>query len=125
MANETKLQSVELEDLLDLDYFKQKVTDNVTEVLKTHFETRDSDERLVAVYYYKFYPKLIKEGTALDFVKALAQGKVANPDLITRTRRKLQEHNVELRGEKWHERRRKQSEVKSDLKQTKAFRRAL
>lgn len=115
----------DLEELLELDYFKQDVTKNVTTILNKYPDTRDSDERLVAVYYYTHYPKLVKEGKALDFVKAMAQGKLVTSDLITRTRRKLQEHNLELRGEKWHERQRRQSDVKSDLRQSKAFKNAI
>lgn len=100
----------------DLEYFDHDVTSNVTTLLKTMPDTRDDDLRLVASYYYKFHQNLIKDKTALDFLKAMAQGRIVSSDLITRTRRKLQEHNPELRGTKWKERQKRQSTVKEELK---------
>jgi hypothetical protein len=101
----------------ELEYFDHDVTTNVTQLLKTMPDTRDDDLRLVASYYYKYYPTLVKEKSAMDFLKAMAQGRLVSSDLITRTRRKLQEHNPELRGTKWKERHHKQSTVKKELKE--------
>ena len=125
MNSQENKAKIGLEELLELDYFKQDVTKNVTTLLSHYPDTRDSDERLVAIYYYMYYPKLVKEGRALDFVKAMAQGKIVSSDLITRTRRKLQEHNPELRGEKWKERQERQGNVRSDLKNIKAFKHSI
>jgi hypothetical protein len=55
----------------------------------------------------------------------MAEGRLVSSDLITRTRRKLQEHNPELRGTKWKERHQKQSEVKSDLRKVDQFRNSI
>lgn len=103
----------------DLEHFDHDVTANVEKLLIEYSETRDDDLRLVATYYYKFHQNLINDKTALDFVKAIAQGRVISSDLITRTRRKLQEHNPELRGKKWKERHQKQQTVKKELNELK------
>jgi len=104
----------------DLEYFDHDVTENVTKLLTKYSRTKDDDMILVATYYHEFYPNLIK-GSAIDFLKALAKGKLVSSDLITRTRRKLQEHNEHLRGTKWNERHERQSSVKSDTKKVKHF----
>jgi hypothetical protein len=101
----------------DLEHFDHDVTENVQRLLIEYSETKDDDLRLVATYYFKFHQNLINDKTALDFVKAIAQGRVISSDLITRTRRKLQEHNPELRGKKWKERHQKQQTVKKELKE--------
>lgn len=103
----------------DLEHFDHDVTANVEKLLIEYSETRDDDLRLVATYYYKFHQNLINDKTALDFVKAIAQGRVISSDLITRTRRKLQEHNLELRGKKWKERHQRQQTVKKELNELK------
>jgi hypothetical protein len=109
----------------DLEHFDHDVTFNVTTLLKEIPETRDNDLRLVATYYYKYHQHLVKDKSALDFLKSMAQGHLVSSDLITRTRRKLQEHNPELRGTKWIERHEKQAEVKSDLKKVQHFRKSI
>jgi hypothetical protein len=101
----------------DLEYFDHDVTANVTELLKTIPDTRDDDLRLVATYYYKYHQNLVREKSAMDFLKAMAQGRIVSSDLITRTRRKLQEHNPELRGTKWKERQHRQAKVKEEVRE--------
>jgi hypothetical protein len=51
----------------------------------------------------------------------MAAGELVSSDLITRTRRKLQEHNPELRGTKWKERHERQEGDKSDTRKTENF----
>jgi hypothetical protein len=108
----------------DLEFFDHDVTDNVTKLLTKYSKTKDDDMLLVATYYYTYYPNLVK-GTAMDFLTKFAQGKLVSSDLITRTRRKLQEHNAHLRGTKWKERHQKQIEVKSDLKKVSEFKNSI
>lgn len=108
----------------DLEFFNHDVTANVTKLLNKFDRTKDDDMLLIATYYYTYYPNLAK-GSAMDFLKKFAQGKLVSSDLITRTRRKLQEHNPELRGTKWAERHEKQAEVKSDLKKVQHFRKSI
>ena len=107
-------------DINNLEYFDHDVTDNVTKLLTKYGRTKDDDMILVATYYHEFYPTLVK-GSAMDFLKALANGKLVSSDLITRTRRKLQEHNEHLRGTKWKERHERQESVKSDTRKVKEF----
>ena len=108
----------------DLEFFDHDVNANVRKLLLTYPRTRDDDMLLVATYYHNYYPQLVKQ-TAMDFLKAFANSKLVSSDLITRTRRKLQEHNPELRGSKWKERHQKQAEVKQDLKQTQHFKNSI
>lgn len=105
----------------DLEYFDDNVTDNVEKLLKDIPITRDDDSRLVATYYYYFQKRFVKDKTAEEFLKTMAAGQLVSSDLITRTRRKLQEHNPELRGEKWKERHERQNSVKSDTRRTEKF----
>lgn len=108
----------------DLEFFDHDVTENVRKLLVKYSRTRDDDMLLVASYYYTYYPKLVK-GSAMDFLKKFSESKLVSSDLITRTRRKLQEHNPELRGTKWAERHQKQTEVKSDLRKIEHFRNSI
>jgi hypothetical protein len=108
----------------ELEFFDHDVTENVTRLLTKYSRTKDDDMLLVATYYYTYYPNLVKL-TAMDFLKKFAESKLVSSDLITRTRRKLQEHNPELRGTKWKERHHKQAEVKSDLRKVDQFRNSI
>jgi hypothetical protein len=105
----------------NLEYFNDKVIENVEKLLRDIPITRDEDSRLVALYYYYFQSKHIKGKTAEDLLKIMAAGELVSSDLITRTRRKLQEHNPELRGTKWKERHERQEGVKSDTRKTENF----
>ena len=108
----------------ELEFFDHDVTENVTKLLTKYTRTRDDDMLLVATYYYTYYPNLVK-GNAMDFLKKFAESKLVSSDLITRTRRKLQEHNAHLRGSKWIERHQKQAEVKSDLRKVNQFKNSI
>lgn len=109
----------------EFEFFDHDVKENVEALLKKYSSTRDDDMKLVATYYLEYYSKLAKEGTAMDFLKAMANSRLVSSDLITRTRRKLQEHNPELRGTKWKERHQRQTDVKSDLKKVDKFRNSI
>lgn len=104
----------------ELEFFNHDVTTNVTELLKKYPRAKDDDSHLVALYYYTYYPKLT-QGSAMDFLKSLSDSKLVSSDFITRTRRKLQEHNMHLRGTKWKERHKKQEEVIADLRKVSEF----
>lgn len=105
----------------NLEYFDNNVTDNVEKLLKEIPALRDDDARLVATYYYYFQSASVKGKTAEEFLKTMASGTLVSSDLITRTRRKLQEHNEHLRGKKWKERHERQEAVKSDTRKTENF----
>lgn len=67
---------------------------------------RDDDALLVCRYYYNKCggDETLKTMSAINLLNLLASKTLPLPDYITRVRRKLQEQNPELRGEKWAER---------------------
>ena len=82
---------------------------------------RDNDRQLVANVWFVQINKdqNIKTMSAKDFLHELAKGNVLSSESITRCRRKLQEENVSLRGERWDERHRAQEDVKEELRNWK------
>ena len=108
----------------ELEFFDHDVTANVNTLLTKYSKSKGDEVFLVATYYYTYYRNRATR-SALDFIKAMAEGRLVSSDLITRTRRKLQEHNPELRGTKWKERHQKQTEVKSDLRKVEQFRNSI
>jgi len=105
------------------DYFNGSVTDNVEKLLRERPETRDEDSKLVANYYYYFQADLVKGKTAEEFLKALGRNELVSSDLITRTRRKLQEHNPDLRGKVWEERQERREAVRQETRNAEEFKR--
>lgn len=92
--------------------------DKVVEFLETLPRLRDSDDKLVANFWHK---EIIDSGvkvvdiSAFTFMKMYAEGKLTKADVITRARRKAQELNPHLRGEKWEERHGQSKEVKKNI----------
>ena len=87
-------------------------------LLKRNPNCRDSDRALIAGVWGK---ELGGEGkaktfTALHLLIRLANEKLTNPESITRCRRKLQEQDPRLRGEKYNERRKTEKVVKDEIK---------
>lgn len=94
-----------------------KITNDMVKALLTRYtDLRDSDEMLVA-WIWKTqvdqmnYPQL----SADKFLQMMAKGMFPSSETITRTRRKVQEENPELRGKKYYDRQAKQEQVKKDL----------
>jgi hypothetical protein len=94
-----------------------KITNEMVKALLTRYtDLRDSDEMLVA-WIWKTqvdqmnYPQL----SADKFFQMMAKGMFPSSETITRTLRKVQEENPELRGKKYNERQAKQEQVKKDL----------
>ena len=82
---------------------KKKITrlvDRVTRLLTVESDLRDNDRRLICNIWWKSVsnPELL---TFEDFIKLYVKGGVPESDSITRCRRKIQEENIELRGESW------------------------
>lgn len=73
----------------------------VEHLLATDARTRDSDELLTALLWYR-------EGamglSAIDFLKDYASGKYTSAETIRRCRQRLQETKPELRGHLYAER---------------------
>lgn len=79
---------------------------------------RDSDDKLVANFWYK---EIVNEGldpknmTGQEILQRFADGKLTKPESIMRVRRKLQEEFPELRGKLWAERHKEKDKVVKQL----------
>ena len=80
----------------------------IAETLKSHEASRDDDNKLYAMIIYNRLDSTHKheiEGEeregALKLLSMIYNGKLPNFDTLARFRRKLQEENVELRGQKY------------------------
>lgn len=79
-----------------------KIKPTVEKVLLNDFESRDDDNLLLLKIWE--IQSLGQINNYEDFKIMLLSGKLAIPDSITRCRRKLQEHNIELRGKSYEAR---------------------
>tara|TARA_R100000995_G_scaffold42568_1_gene19908 strand:+ start:67 stop:372 length:306 start_codon:yes stop_codon:yes gene_type:complete len=81
-----------------------KAKDKVTTLLTKFPELRDSDNKLIAFFWYK---ELKRKGmnpnqmSAMDFLQYFSDSKLTNSETIHRCRRKAQEQNKELRGKNY------------------------
>tara|TARA_R100001460_G_scaffold107905_2_gene157532 strand:- start:9006 stop:9365 length:360 start_codon:yes stop_codon:yes gene_type:complete len=84
-----------------------KTKDEIKKLLTNDKRLRDSDSKLIARFWTN---ELEKKGmdtnkmSAYEFLCMFAQSKLHNVEGLTRMRRKVQEENVELRGELYKER---------------------
>lgn len=78
------------------------------EILLTKFpEFRDDDKLLVSKIWERELIKIglnPKETSIHTFLSLYQKGNLSNAELVARARRKVQENNVELRGETWYDR---------------------
>ena len=97
----------------------KKTKDKVKELLQKHPELRDSDNKLIAFYWYNELKKKDlnpKSITAMEFLQTFADSKLTNSETIHRCRRKAQEKNKELRGKNYEVRQDKiQKQWRKDL----------
>ena len=77
-------------------------------------ELRDNDNRLVASIWNREV-KALGIQSAEFLLKALADGKLTNPESIRRSRQQLQEQHPELRGELYKEKQAKQTVIQNEL----------
>lgn len=93
------------------------IKDDVRELLEKYPEYRDNDNRLVSAYYYVKYggKEVFDNISAFQFLKDFAEGRFPLPDYITRVRRKLQEQNPNLRGDKWVERHKLEDDTRDEI----------
>ena len=94
-----------------------KITNDIIKALLTQYtDLRDSDDMLVAWIWKTQVDKMNYPQLSADkFLQMMAKGMLPSSETITRTRRKVQEENPELRGKKYKERQAKQEQVKKDL----------
>jgi hypothetical protein len=82
--------------------------------LKNHPETRDDDLLLISETWKKDLGD-ISTMSALQLLDALLSKNIEHPESIRRTRQRLQEKNIDLRGNKWASRHGYCSEVCKQL----------
>ena len=94
-----------------------KITNDIIKALLTQYtDLRDSDDMLVAWIWKTQVDKMNYPQLSADkFLQMMAKGMFPSSETITRTRRKVQEENPELRGKKYNQRQANQTKVKKDL----------
>jgi hypothetical protein len=94
-----------------------RIKEDVRELLAKYPHYRDSDTKLIAAFYYKNYGgnNAFSKITAIEFLKRFANNDYVLPDAITRVRRKLQEEDESLRGEKYKNRHSEEEEVRTNI----------
>lgn len=93
------------------------IKDKVAFILKNKPQLRDDDNKLLASFFvYEIGKAKIESMNAMDLLKMIAFGELPSTESIRRVRQKLQEQNVELRGEKYHERSHLGNAMRDDIK---------
>lgn len=98
--------------------FKSELQDLVADLLKKYPHLRDNDQRLCCMVWVREIRKMNLDYTDMSahhLMSMYVDGQISNPDTITRIRRKAQEKNVHLRGEKYKKRQGLQNNVKQQL----------
>lgn len=97
------------------------IKEQIIKILGEHEPARDDDNKLYAMILFNRvehhahdFPDEQREG-AVKLLAMMYEGKLPNFDTIGRFRRKLQEQNEELRGEKYKIRHAHQEEYKKKL----------
>lgn len=80
--------------------------------------TRDSDNLLVATYYfYEVGGKdVLQNQSAYDFLKKMSAGSLTSFESISRARRKIQEQNPLLRGKNYKQRKESSEKIRENIK---------
>ena len=99
---------------MDLLQQMKKAKPTVLEVLKTITKARDNDTLLlVEVWKRQAKNEIVSYG---EFKYQLLTEELSPPETITRTRRKLQEQNKELRGRLYLVRKKQEQVAKNQLR---------
>ena len=90
----------------------------VKRILEEVPAARDSDNILVTLIWDDELggPNYTHNISAFKLLSMISRGDVCNYGSISRCRRKVQEHNKDLRGDKWDSRHRLEDKVKEELK---------
>ena len=94
--------------------------ETVESILENDVKSRDNDMRLIALIWHKELGDL--KDLYYPFLRKISENKVTNFESISRCRRKLQEIQPDLRGEKYIERHNRKKEMKDDLERMLAER---
>jgi len=92
--------------------------DRVWFYLENHPHLRDSDNKLIAMYWRDELRKLGFEPnsiSAMSMLKLIAEGKVSNAQSITRAARKLRADFDHLQGKEYKARKNNEENIKDDL----------
>ena len=96
-----------------------KAKDKVLKLLQENTSNRDSDNKLIANFWFHEIKAMGKDPntlTAFGLLDLMSKSKLTNTETITRVRRQLQEQNKELRGKNYINRQTKlQNKVKMEL----------
>ena len=90
----------------------------VKDILTRYPKTRDNDSLLISYVWVQQAggKEYVKDLSFRDFILDFIDKRFAEPSGITRCRRKLQEHDPELRGELYEKRHKRVQSVKEELK---------
>jgi len=94
------------------DFFEKSLVERVKTFLLKYPKTRDDDEYLIKLIWY-FSCSEPEKMTAMELLKM----DLPKTESIVRARRKLQQENPELRGEKYEDRKNYTKKVKSELRE--------
>ena len=93
----------------------------IIDLLNKYPKLRDEDRRLIVTIWNREMekehgPQWAHNMPLYQFYETFVAGSLTSPDSITRCRRKVQEHNVALRGHTWKERHKKAEKVKENFR---------
>ncbi len=94
----------------------KKLRPVVEEILTNHPETRDNDKHLMLKVWSKQDKRVLKKDfTFWEFAVSFKDGAYAQPESIRRTRQKLQEENIDLRGKNYEKRQKQAEETRKSI----------
>lgn len=81
------------------------IKNSIIQLLTENEMYRENDNKLIARIWYNQMSNLgLQDGSAVDLLSLLAEGKLSSPESIRRSRQKLQEEVVALRGNNYRAR---------------------
>lgn len=83
---------------------KTTTHDTVKDLLTKFPHLADDDNKLVTVFWInqlKVQGFDVNESSATELLYTFSKGNLTKPDIVTRARRKVEEHNPSLRGKTW------------------------
>ena len=90
------------------------VIDNIEKMLTKYPSLRDDDEKLMA-NMWSLHLGNLEYLNGKDILHMLANHKLPSYESISRCRRKIQEINPNLRGEKWHKRHKRSQKIRKEI----------
>jgi len=96
------------------------ILDEVERLLTKYPLLRDDDERLMANIWGNHLGPL-DNISGRDIIRMLAKHKLPSHESISRCRRKIQQMNPKLRGEKWDIRHKRAKTIKKDISSYQCF----